>query len=161
MRSKETRVSRRVKPPGKHQPRPDTTREKQGRPSGGAKVLTAFCLVATLFAVIVIARYWPHIIALGDTIALGFGLLLTMTGGMFVRVLSSNYRTGRELLDVTASQLLFPLLFALVVFYPIWSLAETTATNLFTFYAAFLNGYFWESVVTASSPVPSTRSGSQ
>ncbi len=73
-----------------------------------------------------------------------------MIAGMFVQGLAANYRAGRKLWDVTASQLVFPLLFALIVFYPIWALTASSSRSLFSFYAAFLNGYFWESVVTAT-----------
>jgi len=50
-------------------------------------------------------------------------------------------------------------LFSLVVFYPIWALVADAPRNLFAFYAAFLNGFFWETVV-ANARLPSPPNGS-
>jgi hypothetical protein len=79
-----------------------------------------------------------------------------MIAGMFVQVLASNYREGNPLFAIEFGRLMFPLLFSLVVFYPIWSLAAGAPQNLFVFHAAFLNGYFWESVVSAARAPTST-----
>jgi len=123
--------------------------------SSGAKFLLWFLVVVVAFGAFSLYRYWPMVTENADTLMLAAGLLLTMAAGMVVQVLASNYRAGRELLDVQASQLIFPMLFALIVFYPIWTLAASSPRNLFAFYAAFLNGYFWESVVsTAKAPTP-------
>lgn len=129
-------------------------RSKSSTLSSGAKFLIWFLLVVLAFGCYSAYRYWPQISRDTDLYMLALGLLLTMAAGMFVQVLGTNHRAGRPLFDVTASQLIFPLLFALIVFYPIWVLTSSSATGgLFPFYAAFLNGYFWESVVsTAKSP---------
>ena len=123
------------------------------RQSTSIKVLTGFAMVVLVFAVVAIWRYWPQVKALGDTVFLAFGLLLTMAAGMFVQGLTSNYNENRPLLDVSASRLLFPLLFSPIVFYPIWLVGNKQGAGLFPFYAAFLNGYFWQSVVSAVRPV--------
>jgi len=59
--------------------------------------------------------------------------------------------------NVTATDLLLPLLFSIVVFYPIWAIATTAARSFFVIHAAFLNGYFWESFVAAAKPVEGGR----
>ena len=83
----------------------------------------------------------------------GVWLFLAMAGGMFVQVLTSNYRTGKGLFDVAASQLIYPLLFSIIIFYPIWAIATSGTNNFFAIYAAFMNGFFWETVV-ANAQLP-------
>ena len=107
--------------------------------SSGAKVLLVFGFIVTVFGVAVIVKYWRDILGAADLFMFATGLFLTMIGGMFVQVLTANYRAGRSLVEVSATQLIFPLLFSLIVFYPIWSLAASAPCNLFSFYAAFLN----------------------
>jgi hypothetical protein len=123
--------------------------------SAGIVVLVSFAVIILIFGAFSVFYYWPLISANGATLMFALWLFFAMVAGMFVQVLAANYRAGRPLFDVSASQLVFPLLFALIIYYPIWSLAASSPHNLFSFYAAFLNGYFWESVVSAAkSPVP-------
>jgi hypothetical protein len=114
------------------------------------RVLAGFAVVAVLFASVVVWRYWEHVVGLGDTLFLAVGLLLMMVAGMFVQVLSSNYTEDRSLLQISTWQLLYPLLFSPIVFYPIWLIGNEQGAEAFSFYAAFLNGYFWQSVVKAT-----------
>jgi hypothetical protein len=69
-----------------------------------------------------------------------------------VRAGSEHQSQARErrLRDVSPSRLLFPLLFAPIVYYPIWLVGSKQADTVFSYYAAFLNGYFWQSVVAAA-----------
>lgn len=122
--------------------------EPPRRTAGG--VLAAFGVLTICFAAFALWHYWPKVKVLGDLLFLAGGLLLTMVGGMFVQVLTSNIGEGKSLLDVSASRLLYPLLFSPIVFYPIWLVGYKEATGIFPFYAAFLNGYFWQSVVAAA-----------
>jgi len=80
-------------------------------------------------------------------------LFLTMAFGMSVQVLATNFREGQPLMSVESSQLLYPLLFSIVVFYPIWGIGASAPRNFFSFYAAFLNGFFWQTVVAAAKPL--------
>lgn len=114
------------------------------------KVLIGFAVVFLAFGAAALWRYWAQVVALGDSLFLAVGLLLTMAGGMFVQVLTSNYTHQKPLLEVTSSQLLYPLLFSPIVFYPIWLIGNEQGAQAFSFYAAFLNGYFWQSVVAAA-----------
>lgn len=114
------------------------------------KVLIGFAVVCLVFGVVALWRYWAQVVTLGDSLFLAGGLLLTMAGGMFVQVLTSNYTHQKPLLEVTSSQLLYPLLFSPIVFYPIWLIGNEQGAQAFSFYAAFLNGYFWQSVVAAA-----------
>jgi hypothetical protein len=115
-------------------------------------VLIAFVCVVAVFGLATLVHYWPTIRGSSNDIYYAVWLFLTMVGGMFVQVVTANYRSGQQLFHVEASRLVFPLLFSLVVFYPIWSLTADAPRNLFAFHAAFLNGYFWESVVSAAKP---------
>jgi hypothetical protein len=126
---------------------PDSAR----RPAVG--ILLVFVALTTLFGLITVVRYRDTILKNTDQLIFVAWLALVMIAGMFVQVLASNYRSGNPLLSVSASQLLYPLLFAIVVFYPIWALAASAPKNFFVIHAAFLNGYFWESVVS-SAKVP-------
>src|SRR3954471_18560776 len=80
--------------------------------SSGATVLAGFAIIALIFGGFVLFWYRKTLFANADTVFFAAGLFLTMVGGMFVQVISANYRGGRPLFDVTASQLIFPLLFA-------------------------------------------------
>lgn len=134
--------------PSTPSPPPSAAASDASRTSTG--VLGSFAALLLLFAAIAVWRYWERVTALGDTLFLAIGLLLTMAGGMFVQVLSSNYTHDRPLFQVTPSQLLYPLLFSPIVFYPIWLIGDEQGAQLFPFYAAFLNGYFWQSVVASA-----------
>lgn len=157
-------VSRPELPTKSYKPTPEGARESTTRPRekpervspSGRRVLLYFSAVVGLFAVLTVAKYWRLLIANEDTVYFAIGLFLTMVAGMFVQVLSSNYREGRPLFEVSTEQLIFPLLFALVVFYPIWALGASAPKTLFSFYAAFLNGFFWETVVS-SAKLPDPR----
>lgn len=116
----------------------------------GAQLLLVFGLVTLAFGVISVIKYWDDIRQYEFSIYLGVWLFLAMVAGMFVRVLATNHESGAPIFDVNASDLVYPLLFSLVVFYPIWALAADGRGGLFPIHAAFLNGYFWESVVAAA-----------
>lgn len=125
------------------------------RLSAGQTVLVSFAGLVLIFGGATVWRYWDAVTTYQDTLYYVGWLVITMVAGMFVQVLSANYRLGRPLFDVTASQLVYPLLFALVVFYPVWAIGASAPRNLFSFYAAFLNGFFWETVVSnARLPTP-------
>lgn len=123
--------------------------DKQPR-SSGIKVLLIFGIITVVYAICAAIQYWNEIVQNKDLLNFSAGLFLVMVAGMFVQVIAANYKAGHPLFSVTWSQLVFPLLFGLVVYYPIWALAASSPRNLFSFYAAFLNGYFWESVVSAA-----------
>jgi hypothetical protein len=127
------------------------------RVPAGIAVLLTFAVIVIIFGAFSLFYYWPLISNNDQTLVFALWLFLVMVAGMFVQVLAANYRVGRPLFDVSASQLVFPLLFALIVYYPIWALAASSPHNLFSFYAAFLNGHFWESVVSAAkAPTPNS-----
>jgi hypothetical protein len=110
------------------------------------------------FGALITVRYWDLVRQNEDLLYLGFGLFLAMVAGMFAQVLSSNRRSGNSLFSVSDSQLVFPLLFSIVVFYPTWIVVASAPHSFFSVYAAFVNGYFWESTVSAvRPPEPDTR----
>jgi|GEM_PF-5318559 len=136
--------------PKSSQKKGSTRHVRHWEPLSGRWVLYIFALTLIAFGVFALIYYWDIIHKNTDTWLFAAGLFLVMAAGMFVQVLATNYRAGRGLFEITAVELVFPLFFALVVYYPVWASAESSPRNLFSFYAAFLNGYFWKTVVSAA-----------
>lgn len=134
--------------------------QQRERPRKSAKfVLGSFAAVVGIAGILTFIHYRDVIARNQDSFYFWVWLFLFMVAGMFVQVIASNHRAGRALLDISASQLVFPVLFSVVVFYPIWAIAASASHSFFSIHAAFLNGYFWESVVsTASRPTITKRS---
>lgn len=118
----------------------------------GRKVLIVFVVVVAVFGLATLVRYWNVIRQNQDSLYFSAWLFISMVGGMFVQVVAHNYRDGKSLFGVTRDQLVFPILFSVIVFYPIWAIAASASPGFFPVHAAFLNGYFWESVVSTASP---------
>lgn len=112
------------------------------------KVLKVFVIVALLYLILTIALNWDNIVITRNTILLYVGLFLMMCGGMFVSVIRKNYKDDKELFDVRDSDLIYPLLFSVFVFYPLLIMVDTEQNSKLLFYTAFLNGYFWKTIVT-------------
>lgn len=123
------------------------------RPSG-INYLRAFALLVLIFAGITVAFYWGQLRSRREDVLFAGWLLLVMVAGMFAQVMAENYRSRKRLFDIPRDRLLYPLLFSVIVFYPIWALASSSEPNFFVVQAAFLNGYFWESIVSAARPPP-------
>ena len=121
--------------------------------SSGIKVLRIFLVVILLYGAFVAWHFWPEVAKHDYDITIIIGLLIAMAAGMIVRVVANNHQNSRPLFDVTASQLIYPMLFSPIVFFPIWSLASGDHGGAFVFHAAFLNGYFWESAVSSARPM--------
>lgn len=123
----------------------------EDRPSGApmlyimAGLTVAFCLFCLIY-------YWRSIELRADEALFGIALFLAMVAGMMIQVLAANYRAGNPLFSVSRDQLIFPLLFSVMVFYPVWAVAADAPKGLFPLHAAFLNGYFWESIVASAKP---------
>jgi hypothetical protein len=118
----------------------------------GSRVLICFAAIVIVFGLITLVRFWPTIRVKESDLFFWVWLFLTMAFGMFVQVIATNYRSGQRLFLVESSRLLFPLLFSIVVFYPIWGIGASGQKNFFSFYAAFLNGFFWETAVSSAKP---------
>lgn len=123
--------------------------DEQG--NSGKKILYAFAAIVAIFGAFAIYTYRALLFKSIDDVFYLCGVVLTMIFGMFVQVLYSAYRENRNF-KVTATQLVLPLLFSIVVFYPTWTTAAGSVRGLYAFYVAFLNGFFWESLVTAAKP---------
>lgn len=121
------------------------------RPAG-VNYLRAFALFILIFAGVTVAFYWEQLRSRGEDILFFGWLLLAMVAGMFAQVMAENYRSRKRLFDIPRDRLLYPLLFSVIVFYPVWALASSSEPNFFVVQAAFLNGYFWESIVSAARP---------
>lgn len=117
---------------------------------GSFLILFIFLGIVLLLGVITSIHYWNSLCDNQDSLLFNIWLFLIMVFGMFVQVLSSNYRSGKPLFEVDASQLIFPLLFSIIVFYPICTINASSTHSFFSIYTAFLNGYFWESVVSST-----------
>jgi hypothetical protein len=121
----------------------------------GAKVLIAFAALVVLFGILTVYRYWSLFREHEGDLWFWAWLFLTMVFGVFVQVLANNHRQNLPPFRVEVSQLLYPLLFSILIFYPVWGIAASAPRNFFSFYGAFLNGYFWQNVVaTAKPPTP-------
>jgi hypothetical protein len=125
--------------------------ELKGRLDASCQLLLTFAGIVLYFGGSATIHYWHQISFAADKFYLALGLFLTMVGGMFVQVITGNYRVGAvSLFTVTTAQLIYPLLFSPIVYYAIWAVASSSSAGVFSFYAAFLNGYFWQSVVTSA-----------
>jgi hypothetical protein len=121
----------------------------------GLTVLIVFAVVVVIFGLGTAAYFLPYLRNHLDKLIVAVWLFLTMVFGMFVQVLNEFYRAKRPLSEIEATHLLFPLLFSIVVFYAIWATVGSASHSFFSFYAAFLNGFFWETTVSqAKPPVP-------
>jgi hypothetical protein len=122
----------------------------------GSRLIVGYAVILVIFGAITVIHYWDMIKQQQDTAFSGVGLVLAMVGGMFVQVLTANYKAGDPLFHVTTSQLVYPLLFSPIVFYPVWMLhagaSNQGSNHVFAFYAAFLDGFFWESIVSSAKP---------
>jgi len=118
----------------------------------GAPYLIGFAVVVVLFGAFNLFHYRHDLMARTDDVLFYVWLVLAMIAGMFVQVVAANHRARRALFSVSRDRLVFPLLFSIVVFYPIWALAASSPHSFFAVHAAFLNGYFWESIVSAAKP---------
>lgn len=122
------------------------------RLDASGQLLFGFACIVFYFGGSAAIHYWQRMYLTADKFYLALGLFFTMVGGMFVQVISANYKSGAaSLFAVTTAELIYPVLFSPIVYYAIWAVASASASaGLFSFYAAFLNGYFWQSVVTSA-----------
>lgn len=130
--------------------RRDTIEFGAGPSADGTPYLVAFTAAVVAFGIFALAYYWEQLRVNADDIIFVVGLFFAMIGGMFAQVLAANRRAKRPLFSVSRDDLLFPLLFSIIVFYPIWTVSAGGPRGFLAVHAAFLNGYFWESVVSAA-----------
>jgi hypothetical protein len=116
----------------------------------GPKVLSIFAALVAVYGVTATVWKWPWIAAHADEFLFVGGLCLLMVAGMFVQIVSRNFHQGRALFELNASELILPVLFAPIVFYPIWIVGKSHGHDAFSLYSAFMNGYFWESIVATT-----------
>ncbi|MCT3897357.1 hypothetical protein HZQ13_04520 [Elizabethkingia anophelis] len=114
---------------------------------GKPLVLKFFAIVIVCYIVILIFLKWDIIKISKDNILLYSGLFLMMCFGMFVSVIRRNYKKGKNLFDVKDSDLIYPTLFSVLVFYPLLVLVDTESNLQLVIYTAFLNGFFWKTFV--------------
>ena len=126
------------------------SRPAKAQVQSGIIVLLVFLLIVFALGALVLVSNWKQLLEHRDMVLGAAVLLVAMVGGMFARVSARNYELGHEPFDLKASQLLYPLIFSVIVFYPIWTQSGATGPSFFAVHAAFLNGYFWESVVSAA-----------
>ncbi|MGD0038662.1 MAG: hypothetical protein ABSC53_15355 [Bacteroidota bacterium] len=102
--------------------------------------------------ILTIVYYWKILIYNFETILCFTWLFIIMVAGMLVQVISSNYHDKSHLLNISISQLVYPILFSIITFYPLWAYSTTAPINYYSFYSAFMNGFFWKTVVSSSKP---------
>jgi hypothetical protein len=109
------------------------TDQQRPRTSKNAKfVLWPFAAVVGIAGLLTLIHYRDVIAHNQDSFYFWVWLFIFMVAGMFVQVIASNHRAGRALLDISASQLVFPVLFSVVVFYPIWAIAASASHSFFS-----------------------------
>jgi hypothetical protein len=113
-------------------------------------VLKIFAGVVIIYGLLVLIVHRNALKEYEDLAMLAIGLFISMLAGMFVQVIAANHRADRPIFSVTNSQLTYPVLFSVIVFYPIWASASHSSNIAFSIYASFMNGYFWESVVASA-----------
>jgi hypothetical protein len=118
----------------------------------GLLVLIIFAVVVAIFGLGTAIYFWPYLRGHLEKLIFAVWLFLTMVFGMFVQVANEFRRSKRQLSEIEATDLLFPLLFSIVVFYTIWATVGSASHSFFSFYAAFLNGFFWETAVAQAKP---------
>jgi hypothetical protein len=120
--------------------------------SPGQRLLLCFAGLLIVALIPTLVHYWTAIIANSELLIFAVWLFFTMIAGMFVQVIVDNYQAGHPMFEINAPDLLVPIFFSLIVYYSIWSVAASAPRGLFSFYAAFLNGYFWRHVVSQAKP---------
>jgi hypothetical protein len=118
----------------------------------GFPYLAGLACVIIVFGVFNLWYFWNTLRDQAENAIFIVWLILAMMAGMFVKVVATNYQAGRPLFDVSGDQLVYPLLFSVMVFYPVWAVAASAPKGFFVIHSAFLNGYFWESIVSAAKP---------
>lgn len=115
---------------------------------GAAIAVIVSTVFVLLFAAATGFHYRSVIRGEFDSVVFMSWLFITMVAGMMARLISTQCRSSKPQAKITGIQLALPLMFSLVVFYPIWTMATAEEHTFFSFYSAFLNGFFWESVVS-------------
>jgi hypothetical protein len=115
--------------------------------SSGKPVLIGFLVIVLALMAATLYYYWGQIPINRSMIFLGVWLFVAMVAGMFVQVIAGNHADNNPLFDVTIDRIVWPLLFCIIVFYPIWVVGSSAESKAFALYSAFLNGFFWETVV--------------
>jgi heme/copper-type cytochrome/quinol oxidase subunit 2 len=114
----------------------------------GEIVLTVFSLVTAIGAGVAVWFYWKQIKAQLPGILEAGGALVVLVGGMIARTVMSNLDAGQPPLDGGWWHWLRPLLVSPIVFGSMWfSIPKEQRSLAFLLYSAFVNGYFWQSVL--------------
>jgi hypothetical protein len=121
--------------------------------TSGQFLLLVFVGIVGALAIATGIHYRSLLVTRADFLLFAVWLFLVMVAGMFVQVLVAHRQKGKGLFDIEASELAIPLLFSIVVFYSMWGVAAATPKSFFSFYAAFINGYFWRNVMDRSEPI--------
>lgn len=115
--------------------------------------LIIFSGIVFAFIVITIILFWNKIEIQKEKALLYIGLFLTMCCGMIVRVISTNIEIGRDFFDIKISELVLPILFSIIVYYPIVLMVEDLSNKVYTLiYTSFINGYFWKTMIASLTP---------
>lgn len=117
----------------------------------GKRFLLVFVILLGLLSAYTLYQFAPTISI--EELLLFIWLFVFMILGMIVRVITANHRSGKPLFDVSIDDVVYPILFSVIVFYPVWVMADKGANVSFAIYSAFLNGYFWRSIVADAKPV--------
>jgi len=128
--------------------------QSRGDAKNGAKIIfSIFALIIVIYFLLCAIIYWDKIVLSTDNMILCVWMFIFMIIGMFVQVISSNHHSGKSIFAIEAGDILYPLLFSVIVYYPTYLIGLSSSNKAFSLYAACINGYFWQSIVTNVKPI--------
>lgn len=120
--------------------------------TNATRFLQGFLLVCIVFAIVILLIYRDSLPGLRDHIVIGVALYLLMVGGMLAGTIKKNYEKTKSLTKGPEVEELWPpIILSPLAFFPVW-LSKTDEKLAAAFYAAFLNGFFGEELVSALKP---------
>ena len=116
------------------------------------KLMVGLAVIAVIYAMIGGFLYWNNLKLSRDTLFYGAGLFIVMIAGMFIQIVVSNIKEGKDPKQINALELVVPLLLSFIVFYSLWLVAQNAPRDITAAYNAFINGYFWRTVTERAQP---------
>lgn len=121
-------------------------------------VLLVFFLLLGIASLLQLYLHWDSLKTPDErkeflrTVTYALFLFVIMVAGMFARYFWELFQANKGLVDASVTALLLPLLVALMVFYPLWTMVSGSPRNFFSIVAAFQNGFFWQTIFSGLKP---------
>ncbi|HKB68342.1 MAG TPA: hypothetical protein VKC61_20945 [Pyrinomonadaceae bacterium] len=126
---------------------------KPKMPNETRLLLGGFAVLVILFGTYNVIHFWDQLKTMQNTLLFCIALFIFMVLGMLVQVAASKHQAGKSMRSISLGEVLFPLLYSIVVYYSIWAFAASGPKSFYALYAAFMNGYFWQNIVSKAKPV--------